>query len=378
MNVPLFAQTRLSVPGISSLIVEDVTATSAALPGFDGHERVLVGRDDDRGLTAIIAIHDTTLGPALGGTRIWMHPSFDAAMTDALRLSRGMTLKGAIAGLDFGGGKAVIRADARRADMPRLLEAYAEMLRPVKSSFVTAEDVGMTLADADFLRERTPNVAGTTTGGSGSPSDFTAYGVFLGIRAALLYRTGSDDLAGRHVAIQGLGSVGMALAERLCAHGVRLAVADIDARRTAEAADRFGAEVVGADSILGTAADVLAPCALGAVISRNSIDGINAGIIAGSANNQLARHDDARALARRGILYAPDYVVNAGGLINVAAELEPGGYDRAKVMARIGEIPATLMRIFEEAERFDRPTNDVAFDLASRRLAEARGARSAQ
>src|SRR5690606_4179648 len=186
------------------------------------HERILVGRDDERGLTAIIAIHDTTLGPALGGTRIWMHNSFDEAMCDALRLSHAMTLKAAIADLPFGGGKAVIRADPRRDKTPALLAAYADMLATVKKEYITAEDVGMSLADADFLRSRTPNVVGTSQGGSGNPSLYTAQGVYLGICAAVRHRTGSEQLGGRHVAIQGLGAVGMALAARLHEAGARL------------------------------------------------------------------------------------------------------------------------------------------------------------
>ncbi len=356
----------------SSPIVKDITDVASQYSGFDNHEKVLLGRDDDRGLTAIIAIHDTTLGRALGGTRIWMHDNFDAALTDALRLSRGMTLKAAIAGLALGGGKAVIRADAKRDKTPALLDAYAEMLSMVTDSYVTAEDVGMTLDDADYLRARTPNVAGTRIGGSGNPSAFTAEGVFLGIRAALNHKHGSDSLKDRRIAIQGLGSVGRALADRLAGEGAKLTVADIDRQRCADAATGLGAEVVSANRILTAEADVLAPCALGGVINEANIAGLHAGIVAGSANNQLLRHEDAAALKARGILYAPDYVINAGGLINVAAEIEPGGYDRARVLAKIGKIPATLEKIFAEADRTGRATNDIALAMAKAKISAGR------
>jgi len=355
-------------PVDSSLVVEDITASAAMLRGYDGHEKVFLGRDDNRGLTAIIAIHDTTLGPALGGARIWMHDSFDAAVTDALRLSRGMTFKAAIAGLPLGGGKAVIRADARRDKTPELFDAYAEMLGHVRDTYITAEDVGMTLADADYLRARAPNVAGTTVGGSGNPSRLTAEGVYLGIGAALNHTFGSSDLQGREVAIQGLGSVGRALAEMLADAGAGLVVADIDETRCMEAKDAFGARIVSPETVLFADVDVLAPCALGGVISRRTIPGLKAGVIAGSSNNQLLRHEDAIDLKDRGILYAPDYVINAGGLINVAAEIAPGGYDKEDVTARIAEIPKTLATIFERADEENRPTNEIALSMAKARM----------
>ena len=221
----------LKVPGrASSLSLKDITAQAGGLPDFDRHEQVWLGRDESRGLTAIVAVHDTTLGPALGGTRVWPHESFEAGLTDALRLSRGMTYKAAIAGLDLGGGKAVIIADPKTQKTPELLQAYAEMLRALDGQFYTGEDVGLTLEDADFLRARTPNVTGTTSGGSGNPSPVTAHGVFLGIRAALRHRRGKDRLAGIRVAVQGLGSVGWSLAKKLSQEGAFLTVSDIDPR----------------------------------------------------------------------------------------------------------------------------------------------------
>lgn len=352
----------------SSLVVEDITAAASRLEGFDGHEKVLLGRDDERGLTAIIAIHDTTLGPALGGTRVWMHSDFDAALTDALRLSHGMTLKAAITGLPLGGGKAVIRADAKRDKTPELFDAYAEMLRQVVGHYITAEDVGITLADADYLRARAPNVAGTTIGGSGNPSSFTAKGVFLGIKAALKHKTGSDVLRGCKIAIQGLGAVGWSLAEQLADAGAMLVVADINEAQCRSAAEVLGAEIVPTDAILAVEADVLAPCALGGVISEQTIPDLQVSIIAGSANNQLLRHENAASLRSSGILYAPDYVINAGGLINVAAEIAPGGYDPVEVEAKIAKIPDTLSAIFDRAEKTGKPTNDIALEMAQQRI----------
>ncbi|MEX0343424.1 MAG: Leu/Phe/Val dehydrogenase [Rhizobiaceae bacterium] len=359
---------RPFVSSDSSLVVEDITKSASQLRGFDDHERIILGRDDERGLTAIIAIHNTTLGRALGGTRIWMHDNFDSAVTDALRLSRGMTFKAAIAGLPLGGGKAVIRANPKSDKTPQLLDAYAEMLAHVQDTYITAEDVGMTLADADYLRERTANVAGTTIGGSGNPSSFTAEGVFLGVKAALKHKTGSDDLTGRRIAIQGLGSVGWSLAEKLSKAGAKLVVADINEARCVEAKEAFGAEIVSTDTILFTEVDVLAPCALGGVLSHKTIPDLKAGIVAGSANNQLLRHEDAAALKERGILYAPDYVINAGGLMNVAAEVEPDGYDKAKVIAKIAQIPTTLGSIFQQAETDNQPTNEIALAMAKARI----------
>lgn len=357
--------------GASALEILDITADAARLAAYDGHERVWCGRDEVRGLTAIVAIHNTALGPALGGTRVWPHESFEAALTDALRLSRGMTYKSAIAGTPFGGGKAVIIADPKTEKTPALLSAYAEMLSVLEGQFYTAEDVGLTLADADFLRVHTANVVGTTRGGSGNPSPVTAHGVFLGLKAALAHRRGTDRLDKVGVAVQGLGAVGWALCEKLHDAGARLAVADIDAGRAARAREAFGAEIVAAADIIGADVDVFVPCALGGVISRAMIPQLKAEIIAGSANNQLARHEDARLLMEKGVLYAPDYVINAGGLINAAAELGPGGYDREAAMERVARIPETLRDIFTLSERQGRPTNDIAAEIAMDRITAA-------
>jgi leucine dehydrogenase len=359
----------------TTLEMSDITGEAARLPDFDDHERIWLGRDVERGLTAIVAVHDTTLGPALGGTRVWPHADFRAALTDALRLSRGMTYKAAVTGLSFGGGKAVILADPKTGKDAALLDAYAEMLAALNGQYFTGEDVGLTLADADYLKARTPNVTGTTIGGSGNPSPVTARGVFLGIKAALKHRRGTDSLTGVHVAVQGLGSVGMALCEMLNGEGAALTVADIDAARTARAASRFSARIAGSDTIARVEADVFAPCALGGGLSKRTIPSLGAGIVAGAANNQLLEHDDARLLADRGVLYAPDYVINAGGLINVAAELAEGGYDGDDALAQVARIPATLTAIFERAQGEGRTTEEVAADIAMERIARARGRR---
>jgi leucine dehydrogenase len=359
----------LKVPnGAKTLSLIDITNEAAQLEAFDNHERIWLGRDIERGLTAFVAIHNTALGPALGGTRVWPHESFEAGLTDALRLSRGMTYKAAVAGVPFGGGKAVIMADPKTEKTSALLEAYAEMLAALDGQYYTGEDVGLTLADADFLRTRTSNVTGTTRGGSGNPSPVTAHGVFIGLKAAWKHKTGQDGLKGVRVAVQGLGSVGWSLCEKLHVEGVTLTVSDIDEAKAKKASQAFGATIAAPDRIIEAPVDIFAPCALGGGLSEATIPVLKASVVAGSANNQLAKHRDARLLMARGVLYAPDYVINSGGLINVAAELAPGGYDRDTAMARVAHIPTTLKVIFRRAEAEDRPTNDIAQAIAMERI----------
>ncbi len=348
----------------SGLVLTDITSEASKLPAFDGHERVWLGSDRNRGLTAIVGIHNTVLGPACGGTRIWPYESFDAAVTDALRLSRGMTFKSAIAGLPFGGDKAVIIADPKTDKTSQLLEAYAEMLQALDGQYFTGEDVGMTLADADYIRERTPYISGTTVGGSGNPSPVTARGVYLGLKAAWKYKSGTDSLNGVRIAVQGLGSVGWALAEDLAKDGAKLVVADVDAERVAAAVKRLCATAIDVGGILFADAEILAPCALGGILNKETIPQVKVRVVAGAANNQLADHGDAQLLAERGILYAPDYVINGGGIVNVAMELMPGGYDRKAVEAKVAQIPVTLTTIFQRAEKENRPTNDVSLAMA--------------
>jgi leucine dehydrogenase len=365
---------RMPTRGVEGLTLTDITEKASKLPDFDDHERIWLGRDEKRGLTAIVAIHNTALGPALGGTRVWPHPTFDAALTDALRLSRGMTFKSAIANMPFGGGKAVIWADSRKDKKPALLDAYADMLRMLDGEFYTGEDVGLTLADADYLRARTPNISGTTIGGSGNPSPVTARGVFLGLKAAWKHKTGSDKLAGVWVAIQGLGSVGWALAEFLNAEGAHLVVADIDPQRVVKAVQQFGAKQASTDEILFANADILAPCALGGILDEKTIPNLKVKVVAGAANNQLAHHCDARLLLKKGVIYAPDYVINAGGLINVALELIPGGYNEIAVEEKLSEIPAVVEKILARAEKEGKPTNDISLAMAKEKIEAARRA----
>jgi leucine dehydrogenase len=353
----------------STLIVEDITVSAARHPDYAGHETVLLGRDDERGLTAIIAIHSTHLGPAIGGTRVWPHRSFDVGLTDVLRLSHGMTLKAAIAGVPHGGGKAVILADPKRGKSPALFQAYAEMLSAVRDRYYTAEDVGLSLADADFLRRLTPNVLGTTIGGSLNPSPVTALGVYLGILAAVRHRFGRDGIEGMRIAVQGLGAVGAEVARRLHEDGARLTVADIDLGRLQKARDDWNAEVLAADMIAAADADVFVPCALGGALSRQSIPTIRARVVAGAANNQLQTTEDGERLRAAGILYAPDYVINGAGLMNVAAELVPGGYDREAVISMVDRIPDQLTTIFRRADAEGRSTEAVAAAIAAERLA---------
>lgn len=363
-------KSRQEIAAATTLNISDITAEVANLPGFDAHEQVWLGRDAERGLEAIVAVHTTVLGPALGGTRIWPHATFEAGVTDALRLSRGMSFKSAIAGLALGGGKAVIIADPKKDKTPAMLAAYAEMLNALVGQYITAEDVGMTLADADFLAERTPNVSGTTKGGSGKPSPFTALGTFVGLKAALNHRTGSDHLKGVRVAVQGLGSVGWSLCQKLHAEGAVLTVSDLDIVRTQRASEEFGAVVVEGQAILTADVDIFAPCALGGILSAETVPSLRAKIVAGAANNQLATAADGERLRDRGILYTPDYVINAGGVINVAAEIGSGRYSVENVMDRVGCIPSTLTRIFERADREGRTTDAVA-EVMAREIIEA-------
>lgn len=362
------ATARPDPSAASTLIVEDITVSAARHADYAGHEKVLLGRDDVRGLTAIIAIHSTRRGPAIGGTRIWPHGKFDDGLSDVLRLSEGMSLKAAVADLPHGGGKGIILANAKADKRPALFEAYAEMLAAVADRYYTAEDVGLSLADADFLKSLAPNVLGTASGGSGNPAPVTARGVYLGIGSAVRHRLERDDLKGLHFAVQGLGAVGAGVARHLHAAGGRLTVCDIDADRLEMARTEWNAEIVGPDEIVDQQADVFVPCALGGVIDADTVPRLKARVVAGAANNQLRAPEDADRLKTAGILYAPDYVINAGGLMNVAGELMPGGYDAARVEAALSTIPAQLDDIFRRADREGRSTDAVAQAIARERL----------
>ncbi|MGH6618579.1 MAG: Glu/Leu/Phe/Val dehydrogenase dimerization domain-containing protein [Alphaproteobacteria bacterium] len=335
-----------------------------ASPDFDNHELVAFGADPDSGLRAIIGIHNTNLGPALGGCRMWPYADEDAALRDALRLSRGMTYKAAITGLPYGGGKSVIIGDPRTGKTEALLRAMGRFVDSLGGRYHTAEDVGTTVADMDVLRKETRYAHGFSAS-SGDPSPATAYGVLMGIQAALAFTRGSDDLRGRTVAVQGLGNVGRRLCRYLADAGAHLLVADIDAAAVDRAIREFGATPVSPDAIHRAKADVFAPCALGAILNDRTIPALGAPIVAGSANNQLAEPRHGAALKARGVLYAPDYVINAGGLIDVY--LGENGDEKA-VLARTAKIYDTALAVFERAAREDAPTGTVADRIAEERF----------
>ena len=344
-----------------------------AANSFRNHEQISFHQDRDSGLSAIIAIHNTALGPALGGCRYWSYDNEADALDDVLRLSRGMTYKAALAGLSFGGGKAVIIAPKNttphEAKSPDLLKAFGRFVHSLNGRYITAEDVGTCPADMEVVHRVTPHVAEISDGGAGDgdPSPATAYGVFQGLRSAVRAKMGRDDLQGVHVAVQGLGHVGGYLAKYLADAGAKLTVADLDTERLAWAKDELAAEVVEAEAIYDVAADVFAPNAMGAILNDQTIPRLKVGVVAGSANNQLAEDRHGAALADHGILYAPDYVINAGGIINISHEGR--AYDRDEAMAHCARIGDTLLEIFHRAGVEQRPTNEVADQMAEERIA---------
>jgi leucine dehydrogenase len=341
---------------------------------FDDHERVIFCRDAQTGLKAIIAIHSTALGPAAGGTRLWAYESDDAALHDVLRLSHAMSYKNAMAGLKFGGGKAVIIKTPGFDGTDALYEKYAGFIDQLNGAFVTAEDVGMSVEIMQTIARKTKYVSGLPAKegqAGGDPSPKTSYGIFRGIEAAVAFQLGCDAVGGLTIAVQGVGNVGYHLCRFLAEAGANLVVADIDEARVKRACDEFGATAVAHDEIVMQKADVLAPCALGAIINAKSIPSLQTTIVAGGANNQLETLEDGQALSAAGILYAPDYVINGGGIINVASEFY-GDADDDEVMRRIGEIGPRLTGIFEAARQSGKPTNVVADEMA-RKIIESGG-----
>lgn len=337
------------------------------------YEQVVFCHDKASGLKAIIAIHDTTLGPALGGCRMWTYASEDAAVEDALRLARGMTYKNAAAGLNLGGGKTVIIGDPFKDKNEEMFRALGRFIQGLNGRYITAEDVGTTVADMDLIHEETNYVTGISPafGSSGNPSPVTAYGVYRGMKAAAKEAYGDDALGGRTVAVQGLGNVAYKLCEYLHQEGARLIVTDINQVAVERAVNDFGAEAVAPDAIYKQQADIFSPCALGAILNDDTIAQLQVKIIAGSANNQLAESKHGQMLHDLGIVYAPDYVVNAGGVINVADELY--GYNRERAMKRVETIYDSLTKIFTISKQQNIPTY-----LAANRLAEERIARVAK
>jgi len=341
-------------------------------PDFDSHEAVAHFSDKKSGLKAIIAVHSTALGPSCGGARMYPYADADAALTDALRLSRGMSYKSAIADLPLGGGKAVILGDPNRDKSEALFLAFADAINTLGGRYVTAMDVGMTPKDMPIIARRTQHIAGYDQPGKpgGNSGPATALGVFTGLKVAVKHHLGLDSTKGLTVAIQGLGKVGMNLARRLAGEGAKLIVADVNADAVNEAVDKFGAAAVRPDEIVTIACDVLSPNALGAILDDNSIPKLKARVIAGAANNQLARDLHGARLMERGILYAPDYVINGGGIICVAGQIY--NWDDREIERRVLAIGPTLAAIFARASLEGEPTNVVSDAMARERMARGR------
>ncbi|WP_325167058.1 Glu/Leu/Phe/Val dehydrogenase dimerization domain-containing protein [Ferrimonas balearica] len=337
-------------------------------PSFDHHEQIMFVHDEASGLKAIIAVHDTTLGPAVGGCRMWPYESEQDAINDVLRLSRGMTYKNALAGLEFGGGKSVIIGDPKSDKSEALFRAFGRFVDSLGGRYYSAEDVGITTADIMIAHQETPYMAGLE-GKSGDPSPYTALGTFLGIKAAVKHQRGIDSLEGIKVAVQGLGHVGFHLCRHLHEAGAKLVVCDLSETQLERARTEFGAEVVALDEIYRQDVDVYAPCALGATINDTTIPQLQATIVAGCANNQLAEPRHGEVLKEKGILYAPDYVINAGGIINVSFERD---YNADKAEAKVRKIYDTLLTIFNEADNSGKTTAVVADEMARAIIERAR------
>jgi len=342
---------------------------------FRGHEQLAYFHDKESGLKAFIAVHDTSLGPAAGGCRMLPYESEIDALNDALRLSRGMSYKNAMAGLPLGGGKAVIIGNSKTDKSDALFKALGRFIDSLGGAYITAEDVGMTEQDMLMIATETKYVAGLPHGdhASGDPSPFTATGIYNGIKAAVKYKLGKDNISGLTVAVQGVGHVGRYLCEHLNRGGVKLLVSDIVQENLDYVVEHCGASVVPTDEILFVKADVLSPCALGAILNDDTVPHLNAPIIAGGANNQLANDSHGIRLMDKGILFTPDYVINAGGIINVSGEAA-GDYNVNWVNKKVENIYHTLIHIFERAEAEERPTNVVADEMAEEIITKAKSA----
>ena len=338
-----------------------------------GHQKVVFCNDEDTGLKAIIAIHDTTLGPALGGTRMWAYKSEAEALNDVLRLSRSMTYKAAITGLNLGGGKAVIIGDNRNDKSEALMRRYGRFINNLNGSFITAEDVGTTPKDMEYIRMETRFVTGVSEslGGSGDPSPVTAKGVFMGIKACVKELFGTDSLAGKSVAVQGIGNVGESLVHFLREENAKVYISDIDEERLVYVATKYGAEAVINSDVYGLNVDIYAPCALGATLNSVTIGKLKCGIIAGSANNQLADETiHGRLLLEKGIIYAPDYLINAGGLINCYSEI--AGYSKKRTMQLAENIYEATRSVLKKSKFENIPTNEAANKIAEKRIEDIR------
>jgi leucine dehydrogenase len=334
-----------------------------------GHEEIVMCSDPSVGYKGILAVHSTKLGPALGGTRFWQYATDEEAITDALRLSRGMTYKNAVAGLHLGGGKSIIIGDNKIRDREKIFRAHGRFVQTLGGRYITAEDVGTSTKDMSYVQMETKHVAGLA-GKSGDPSPVTAHGVFRAVQASANRKWGSDSLEGKTVAIQGCGSVGSYLATELHEAGARLIVSDIDAARSEKVSKATGAKVVRGNAIFTAVADIFSPCALGGIINDKTIPKLKVEIVAGGANNQLLEERHGDELQRRGILYAPDYVANAGGVINVYGEV--AGWDAQRALDKADDIYDTILKVFDIAEAKKIPTYEAADRLAELRLAEAK------
>lgn len=335
-----------------------------------GHEEVAFWQDSAVGLKAIIAIHDTTLGPALGGCRMWNYENEDQALTDVLRLSRGMTYKAAVAGLNLGGGKAVIIGDPKKLKSPAFFKSFGRFVDSLNGRYITAEDVNISVEDIEQAGTQTKHVSGVSTG-SGDPSPITALGVYFGMRAAVKYRLGKESLKGVRVTVQGVGKVGTYLCELLQKDGAEMFVCDIDPARTKFVAQQYGATVIDESELYSYDVDVYAPCALGATLNDATIPQLKASIVAGGANNQLKDERVHGAMVKkRGILYTPDYVINAGGIINVYREIS--GSTEQQARAQAANIYNTCLEVFQTAERESIETQVASARVAERRIANAK------
>ena len=336
---------------------------------FDDHEQIVFCNDKDTGLKAIIGIHNSVMGPALGGTRMFNYANEWEALNDVLRLSRGMTYKAAITGLNIGGGKAVIIGDAKTQKTPELMRKFGEFVHSLSGRYITAEDVGMETADMDIVRDVTPYVTGISEsrGGAGNPSPVTAYGVYVGMKAAAKQQFGSDVLSGKKVLVQGIGHVGETLVDYLTKEGALVTIADINEEKLNEVGTKYNAQIFRGDDLYSAAVDIYAPCAMGATINNDTVYKIKAKVIAGAANNQLADENVHGAiLQERGILYAPDFLINAGGIINVYAEL--AHYDRAEIMRKTENIYNTTLEIFDFALVNNMTPHHAALTIAQNRI----------
>ena len=338
---------------------------------FDNHEQIVFCNDKDTGLKAIIGIHNSILGPALGGTRMWNYANEWEALNDVLRLSRGMTYKSAITGLNLGGGKAVIIGDAKTQKTPELMRKFGEFVHSLSGRYITAEDMGMETKDMDTVRDVTPYVTGISEsrGGSGNPSPVTAFGVYMGMKAAAKYQFGSDKLYGKKIVVQGIGHVGETLVDYLTKEGALVQISDINESRLSDVSAKYGATIFTGNDLYSADVDIYSPCALGATINDDTVYRINAKVIAGAANNQLANENvHGPILQERGIVYAPDFLINAGGIINVYAEI--AHYDKAESMRRTENIYNTTLEIFDYADKNKLTPQKAAMAIAENRIEE--------